>query len=191
MHRFVAGLGVVAISVRGFTILYNLDGFLCGAFLFKAVLPPAPALVQWLLSRVRLVPAEEEVGGSGGGTIPFGGSFGGLDEELEEIFCSRWLLLLMGEEEMGSRVPPAAWFVGLCGGRGKVGEVVPVKKCWKSKQTVDDMCTEYRRCTDKKGKQVCVNWQLLNYWGVLFALLCMWSKYLKNVDFRLLRNWLV
>ena len=83
MHRFVAGLGVVAISVRGFTILYNLDGFLCGAFLFKAVLPAAALVV--LLSR--RLPAEE-VGGSGvGGTIPFGGSFGGLD--IEEIFCSR------------------------------------------------------------------------------------------------------
>ena len=84
MHRFVAGLGVVAISVRGFTILYNLDGFLCGAFLFKAALLVGPPLA--LLQELRL-PAEE-VGGSGvGGTIPFGGSFGGLD--IEEIFCSR------------------------------------------------------------------------------------------------------
>ena len=144
MHRFVAGLGVVAISVRGFTILYNLDGFLCGAFLFKAALLVGPPLV--LLQELRL-PAEE-VGGSGGGTIPFGGSFGGLDEwELEEIFCSRWLLLLMGEEEMGmgsDPTPPAAWFVSLCGGRGKVGEVVPVKK--KSKQTVDDKCSTDKKC---------------------------------------------
>ena len=38
---------------------------------------------------------------------------------------------------MGSDpTPPAAWFVSLCGGRGKVGEVVPMNKK-KSKQTVD------------------------------------------------------
>ena len=41
--------------------------------------------------------------------LPFGGSFGGL--------CSRWLLLLIGEDEMGNGF----------GGLGSVGEAVPKK----------------------------------------------------------------
>ena len=37
-QRFVAGLGLIEISARGFTILYSLEGFLCGAFRFIPVL---------------------------------------------------------------------------------------------------------------------------------------------------------
>ena len=40
MQRFVAGLGVGAISVNGLTILQSLEGFLCGAFLLRPDLVP-------------------------------------------------------------------------------------------------------------------------------------------------------
>ena len=92
IHRLVAGLGVGAISARGFTILYNLEGFLCGAFLFKPLLvaPLDPSLIILVVVLV-------------GGTMPFGGNFGG--------FCSKWLLLI-GDEEIGRGF----------GGLGKVGD---------------------------------------------------------------------
>ena len=38
-HLLVAGLGLIEISAKGLTILYSLDGFLCGAFLFIPKIP--------------------------------------------------------------------------------------------------------------------------------------------------------